>query len=77
MRKLLFVCLLLLVPNVYADVQIGGNIEDGKDLIYGMNPDICTAKQTIQYTRSDETRNGVLLIETIICGDSIFANGFD
>lgn len=76
MRHLAPVLLIFIALYAYGEVRMLGNVEDGKVLIYPIDPNICEAKNTIQFTMP-EAGKGLLVVETIQCGDTIFSDGFD
>ena len=60
----------------YAETRMLGNLENNSVLVYAIDPGNCKVYGAVQYSKPT-TEKGLIVIESIICGDHIFSNGFD
>ena len=74
--RYLIAILLFVAAYAYGEVKMLGNLEEDSVLVYAIDPGNCKVYGTVRYTRPTEER-GLIVIESIICGDSIFSDGFD
>lgn len=75
MNKLLILLIFLLIPTASAELRINANLNNDGTFIE-LAPENCRIVGQVQYEYPD---NGppILTIENIVCGDNIFADGFD
>lgn len=75
MNKLLISLAFLLIPTASAELRINSNLNNDGTFIE-ITPENCKIVGAVQYEYPDNAPP-ILTIENIICGNSIFADGFD
>ena len=77
MNKIFGIVLLMLIPSASAELRINANLEYNHTFIE-LTPENCRIVGQVTYDRPGAPGSNVILtIENIICGDSIFSDGFD
>ena len=72
MKRLILVLFVVLVATASAQtIKINSILIVDKGVVFDIDPSICETYSVVEY------QNNTISIESIICGDSIFSDGFD
>lgn len=75
MKKVILILLLLIAPASAQTIKINSILIVDKGVVFDIDPSICETTSVVEY--QNLPIGHTISIESIICGDSIFSNGFD